>query len=58
MKTKDGKLIISCVMSNDTRKNGPCATCRHRRTWLNSSDIREGEPDYCDAWDKVKEDTK
>lgn len=48
MRNKDGKIIVACVMSNETLKNGPCATCCHRRTWLNSKDIREDEPDYCE----------
>lgn len=45
---REGKEIISCSMTKDTRKYGPCATCYHDRDWRNCRDIHEGEPGYCD----------
>lgn len=53
--TKDGKEIISCSMTDDTRRYGPCATCLHNRNWVNCSDIREGDPSYCDDRSAVTE---
>ena len=50
MKTKEGRIVVTCIMSDDARKSGPCASCRCRRTWLNCDSLKEGDPDFCDGW--------
>lgn len=54
MLNKEGRVILSCVMTDDTRKYGCCATCGYCRG-------KEGEPGYCehgevfaDPWDEVE----
>lgn len=52
MKNINGETIISCCMTDDVMKYGPCATCMYLRGWWNSNKVHEphaGEPDtdYC-----------
>ena len=61
MLSKDGKVILSCAMTDDTRKYGCCASCGYCRDWTNTADIKEGEPGYCEhgevfsnPWDEVE----
>ena len=49
MKTKEGKLIISCAMTDDALKNAHCASCRHLRNWVNCEDLHEGDESFCDC---------
>lgn len=49
MKTKEGKHIISCVMTDDVRRDGPCASCRYLRNWVNHEDLHEGDESFCDC---------
>ncbi len=61
MLNKEGKVILSCAMTDDTRKYGCCASCGYCRDWTNTASIKEGEPGYCehgetfaDPWDEVE----
>ncbi len=61
MLNKEGKVILSCVMTDNTRRFGNCASCGHCRDWTNTASIKEGEPGYCehgeafaDSWDEVE----
>lgn len=61
MLSKDGKVILSCVMTDDTRGYGNCASCGHCRDWTNTASIKEGEPGYCehgeafaDPWEEAE----
>lgn len=49
MKTRDGKVIVSCPMTDDTLKYGCCGTCLHNRNWRNTGYLNEGDPAFCDA---------
>lgn len=49
MKTRDGKVIISCPMTDDTLRYGCCGTCLHNRNWRNTRYLKEGDPAFCDA---------
>lgn len=55
MYSKDGKVIVSCVMTDDTEMYGNCATCRYAREWYNTRSIKEGEPGYCEHGDRFRE---
>lgn len=52
MRNREGKEILSCVMTDDTREHGNCGTCRYCRNWQNTRSIKEGEPGYCDHGEK------
>lgn len=49
MKTKEGKYIVSCVMTDDVRRDGPCASCMHLRNWVNCESLHEGDESFCDC---------
>ena len=49
MKTKEGKYIISCVMTDNVRRDGPCASCMHFRNWVNCESLHEGDESFCDC---------
>lgn len=43
----EGKVIVSCCRTNDTRKYGPCATCMYARDWTNTPFLKEDDAGYC-----------
>ena len=46
MKTKEGKYIVSCVMTDDVRRDGPCASCGYLRNWVNCESLHEGDESF------------
>ena len=46
MRDINGNYIVSCSMTDNTDKYGPCATCKHLRNWVNTRSLYEGDPDY------------
>ena len=56
MRTKEGKTIVSCCMTDDTERFGPCATCLHYRSLVNTRSLKEGDPSYCDDHSVITKD--
>lgn len=55
MRDINGNHIVSCSMTDNTDKYGPCATCKHLRNWVNTRSLHEGDPDYCSDRSAVTE---
>lgn len=63
MKNREGNVVISCCMTDDSVNRGNCATCMHHRGWWNTSWLHEPhaeEPDndFCDDKSAVTNQVK
>ena len=47
MRDINGNHIVSCCMTDDTDKYGPCATCMYYRDWSNTSFLKEDDDPFC-----------